>query len=102
MIRQAMRATLPHSVSERRRGPRRARGRGRRGLELTAQANPVQAVEGAQSNLAPVPPEAAARHARTADGPLDVASYNCQCGMIFSAPVSTTVGCPHCGTEQAW
>ena len=102
MIRQAMRATLPHSVSERRRRPRRAQGRGRRGLEPTAQANAVQAAEGAQSDLAPVPLEAAARHSRTADGPLDMASYNCQCGMIFSAPVSTTVGCPHCGTEQAW
>jgi len=52
--------------------------------------------------LTTVPDEAAARHSRTADGPLDLGSYNCQCGLVFAAPVSTTVGCPHCGTLQAW
>jgi hypothetical protein len=42
------------------------------------------------------------RRAREAGGPVDLASYNCQCGMVFSASVSTTVACPHCGTEQDW
>jgi hypothetical protein len=32
----------------------------------------------------------------------DHALYNCQCGYVFQAPVSTSVGCPHCGGTQAW
>jgi DNA-directed RNA polymerase subunit RPC12/RpoP len=39
---------------------------------------------------------------REAGGPVDRASYACQCGYLFSAPVSTTVACPHCGVDQAW
>jgi len=32
----------------------------------------------------------------------DSATYHCQCGFVFEAPVSTSVGCPHCGGTQAW
>ena len=32
----------------------------------------------------------------------DTATYNCGCGYVFTAPVSTTVECPHCGGAQAW
>ena len=32
----------------------------------------------------------------------DSALYNCGCGYIFKAAVSTEVGCPHCGSAQAW
>jgi hypothetical protein len=32
----------------------------------------------------------------------DQAMYTCQCGFVFEAPVSTSVGCPHCGSTQAW
>jgi rubrerythrin len=32
----------------------------------------------------------------------DRAVYTCQCGYVFEAPVSTSVGCPHCGGTQAW
>ncbi len=32
----------------------------------------------------------------------DHALYSCQCGYVFEAPVSTSVGCPHCGGTQAW
>jgi hypothetical protein len=32
----------------------------------------------------------------------DAALYNCSCGFVFKAPVTTSVGCPHCGTAQAW
>ena len=32
----------------------------------------------------------------------DTATYSCNCGYVFTAPVSTTVGCPHCGSDQAW
>ncbi len=40
--------------------------------------------------------------ARTAGGPLDSAFYTCGCGFVFTAPVSTSVACPHCGAGQAW
>jgi hypothetical protein len=32
----------------------------------------------------------------------DRALYTCQCGYMFQALVSTSVGCPHCGDTQAW
>jgi hypothetical protein len=44
----------------------------------------------------------AVERARQAGGPLDEAVYTCACGYFFSAAVSTTVACPHCGTGQAW
>ena len=34
--------------------------------------------------------------------PQDTATYHCGCGYVFEAAVSTSVGCPHCGTGQAW
>ena len=40
-----------------------------------------------------------ARRAAACD---DKAFYACSCGYAFTAHVSTTVGCPHCGTNQAW
>jgi hypothetical protein len=39
---------------------------------------------------------------RQAGPPQDHAVYNCQCGYVFEADVSTSVGCPHCGIMQAW
>ena len=39
---------------------------------------------------------------RDAGGPEDRAFYSCSCGYVFEASVSTTVGCPHCGSAQAW
>jgi hypothetical protein len=35
-------------------------------------------------------------------GPQDSARYECGCGYAFSASVSTSVSCPHCGQGQAW
>jgi hypothetical protein len=32
----------------------------------------------------------------------DRAMYHCQCGFVFEAPVSTSVGCPNCSATQAW
>ena len=40
--------------------------------------------------------------ARRGGGPQDQALYSCVCGYAFKATVTTSVGCPHCGTEQAW
>jgi rubrerythrin len=53
------------------------------------------------------------RQARHAAGPArernqranvsqDAATYSCECGYVFKAEVTTSVGCPHCGTDQAW
>jgi hypothetical protein len=39
---------------------------------------------------------------REAGGPQDSACYECECGFVFSASVSTSVSCPHCGQGQAW
>jgi hypothetical protein len=44
----------------------------------------------------------AVARAQEAGGPLDQAAYSCECGYLFSAAVSTTVSCPHCGAGQAW
>ena len=40
--------------------------------------------------------------AKRSGGPEDRALYSCECGFAFKAEVSTSVGCPHCGTSQAW
>ena len=40
--------------------------------------------------------------AKRSGGPEDRALYSCHCGYAFKAEVSTSVGCPHCGTSQAW
>jgi hypothetical protein len=42
------------------------------------------------------------RRRREAGGMQDEAVYACECGFVFHAPVSTSVGCPHCGGAQAW
>jgi hypothetical protein len=39
---------------------------------------------------------------REAGPPQDQALYSCHCGFVFAAQVSTSVGCPHCGSVQAW
>jgi hypothetical protein len=50
----------------------------------------------------PEPLDIAVERVRAAGGPLDRASYACQCGYLFAAPVTTTVSCPHCSAPQAW
>jgi hypothetical protein len=49
----------------------------------------------------PAPPAEVERH-RQAGGPEDRALYRCACGHAFQAEVSSSVGCPRCGTAQAW
>ena len=46
--------------------------------------------------------DAFAARAKRSGGPEDRALYRCGCGYAFRASVSTTVGCPRCGTTQAW
>jgi hypothetical protein len=64
------------------------RGRGRRA-----------SVAAARSGQPAGPP---VRERRDVDPMQDTAIYNCGCGMVFEAPVCTSVGCPHCGADQAW
>jgi hypothetical protein len=81
-----MRPSIPHPLGESR------QRRLRRGRHV-----PIHA-----STIHNIPVDAAAERVREAGGPLDRAAYSCGCGYQFSAPVSTTVSCPHCGAGQAW
>jgi hypothetical protein len=78
--------TSPHRVRTRPRLGRRATGAAGADWESRTAAEPGQ-------------PQA---RERAAGGPEDRAAYRCSCGYVFEAPVSTTVGCPHCGGTQAW
>jgi hypothetical protein len=51
---------------------------------------------------ATAPRDAPAHRERIAGRTQDSALYTCQCGFVFEAAVSTSVGCPHCGGTQAW
>lgn len=52
---------------------------------------------------APQPCDDGAPGRRALHGPVqDNAVYNCSCGYVFEAAVSTSVDCPHCGCGQAW
>ncbi len=84
-----MRPSLLHPLGEPRHTRRHRRERGARASE----PSPAPA---AQTS------DPAAQRVREAGGPVDEATYACQCGYLFSAAVSTTVACPHCGTDQAW
>jgi hypothetical protein len=46
--------------------------------------------------------ETAQARERLAGGPEDRALYHCHCGFVFEDAVTTSVGCPHCGSAQAW
>jgi len=104
-----MRPTLSHSTTERRRRHLAAPWRRSRDVEISptpgsAHVNGAfrdEQVEQTSSGQEHVVDRASHR-VRAAGGPLDVASYSCCCGMVFSASVSTSVACPHCGTEQDW
>jgi hypothetical protein len=78
-----MRPHLLHPLADRRH--LRRQGRRREAKELVAK-----------------PTDTAVQRVRDAGGPVDSASYACQCGLLFEARVSTTVMCPRCGTGQAW
>lgn len=73
----------------------RARLRARRTRRAARPAARVTAVEVVQADTEE-------SRVRAAGGPEDLATYTCSCGLMFSAPVSTTVACPHCGAGQAW
>jgi hypothetical protein len=96
-----MKASLLHPLRE----PRHARRHGRRRADdtiaLGAVADPAQgAARRHDLDLHRRDPDA--QRVREAGGPIDHASYTCSCGYLFSASVSTSVVCPHCGAYQAW
>jgi hypothetical protein len=63
---------------------------------------PLTPEAGSASPSGSSPPSARTRDARRGGGPEDQALYSCMCGYAFKAKVTTSVDCPHCGTEQAW
>ena len=90
--------------SERRSRPRRAE-RLRRRTDSARQEAPLSRRPAAELPARAAQPSScdpAVEKVRRAGGPLDVAVYTCTCGYLFSAAVSTTVSCPHCGAGQAW
>jgi hypothetical protein len=89
-----MRPSLLHPLGEARHSRRHQRGRAA-GPGAPVREEPIRVP-------APSACDPAVARVRQAGGPLDQASYSCQCGCLFSAPVSTTVSCPHCGVAQAW
>jgi hypothetical protein len=87
-----MRPSLLHPLGEPRHSRRHRRGR----AAVTGDPAP-HASDPAVGRSDP-----AVERVREAGGPVDRASYTCACGYLFSAAVSTTVNCPHCGAGQAW
>jgi predicted Zn-ribbon and HTH transcriptional regulator len=90
-----MRASLSQTL----RRQRSREGRHAHALVATA-AVPAQELAEIAAFVATADP--AVERVREAGGPVDEASYNCHCGFVFRAPVSTTVLCPHCRAQQAW
>ena len=97
-----MRPSLRHQIGERRR-THRIRGAHRPDPAPEAPAAVPEAdLAAPEPHTAVLEPDIAARRVREAGGPSDLATYACECGYLFAASVTTTVGCPHCGTPQAW
>ena len=94
--RTPLRKRIPRSLRERRHARRRHSGPGARTAAQPARTSTQPRTP------APLQRDPAVQRVREAGGPLDRASYNCECGFVFVAPVSTTVKCPHCHTGQAW
>ena len=78
---------------------RRRRGASPVDLSPAAPAAPATSGDRAEPPVAAL--DTRARN-RAAERPQDEAVYNCSCGFVFSAAVSASVGCPHCGDAQAW
>ena len=93
-------------ITEHRRSTLKTRHRGvprrpRTDSNVKAASTREQAAE-AIAEEPPAPLDSALLRIRAAGGPVDEASFTCQCGYVFAASVSTTVTCPHCGASQAW
>ena len=102
-----MRPRLLHPLRER--DASRRRGHEHHGAQPRAVRTTHNPAKEAAAAAEPAPGRRAAGgcdpavdRVRQAGGPIDTALYTCCCGYLFSAAVSTTVSCPHCGTGQAW
>jgi hypothetical protein len=103
-----IRPKLPHPLGDRRHS-RRHRRRGATGPTDVVR-HPAPAVESAppsplEQHIARMPApmlDLDVQRVQQAGGPIDHAYYGCACGYLFSADVSTTVTCPHCGAGQVW
>lgn len=97
-----MKPRLPQQLAERRH-TRRGLHRRRSGeARLPRESQLLRAPKEAPAPAPERPADAHLDRARAAGGPTDRASYACSCGYVFWAPVSTTVSCPHCSSQQAW
>jgi hypothetical protein len=67
-----------------------------------ASTRPTRSSRSATPQAEPIEASSRTRDARRGGGPEDHALYSCMCGYAFQAAVTTSVDCPHCGTEQAW
>jgi hypothetical protein len=94
-----MRASLLHPLRAPRHSRRQRRAAPAPAGEIVVRSREPTAVH-ARSAAAAADP--AVQRVRDAGGPIDLASYTCACGYLFSASVSTSVICPHCGADQAW
>jgi hypothetical protein len=98
-----MRPRLLHPLSEGRHSRRHRRRRGAPLDDRNVLTEPVgeDAIEPVLApRIAYADPDVL--RVQSAGGPTDHASYSCSCGYLFSADVSTSVTCPHCGAGQAW
>jgi hypothetical protein len=97
-----MRPKLLHPLRERSHERTERRGHERRGEQRREPRVIVMDVDPTAAAGLPGDCDLAAERVRQAGGPIDTAVYACSCGYMFSAAVSTTVACPHCGADQAW
>ena len=99
-----MKPRLLHPLGEGRHTRRHRRRRGAPSAEPAATAVEPLAVPSSEPASPPSAhvPDPDVQRVQEAGGPEDHASYSCACGYLFSADVSTSVTCPHCGTDQAW
>jgi len=99
-----MKPRLLHPLGEGRHTRRHRRRRGAPSAAPAAIAVEPLAAPGSEPTPAPDAhvPDPDVQRVQDAGGPEDHASYSCACGYLFSADVSTSVVCPHCGTDQAW
>jgi hypothetical protein len=95
-----MRPRLLHPLGEARHSRRHRRRGGATASEPSTSS--VAPTESPAEVLRAISPDRDVQRVQEAGGPTDHASYSCACGYFFSADVSTTVTCPHCGTGQAW
>jgi len=97
-----LKARLARPFTERRRahGPRRSRA-ARQAAEAVRQRQAAEPLAHPES-VPRLDRDLDVQRVRTAGGPRDRACYTCSCGYLFTADVSTSVSCPHCGAPQAW